>query len=100
MKYSEYLDCAIKSILSQTLLTDDFVIVEDGKLKAIISVGSVYTLTYLIRMGLKQKDIRRPEQTLQLRATLCNVMSLVAIGGLSQKHVTQAINDIATGKIS
>ena len=28
----EYLDRAIKSILSQTLLTDDFVIVEDGKL--------------------------------------------------------------------
>jgi predicted nucleic acid-binding protein len=69
--------------------------VEDGKLKAIISVGSVYTLTYLIRMGLKQMNIRRPEQTLQLRATLCNVMSLVAIGGLSQKRVTQAINDIA-----
>jgi predicted nucleic acid-binding protein len=67
--------------------------VEDGKLKAIISVGCVYTLTYLIRMGLKQKEVHRPEQTLQLRATLDNVMSLVAIGGLSQKRVAQAIND-------
>ena len=69
--------------------------VEDGKLKAIISVGCVYTLTYLIRMELKRKEIHRPEQTMQLRATLDTVMSMVAVGGLSQKRVTHAINDTA-----
>jgi len=69
--------------------------VEDGKLKAIVSVGCVYTLTYLIRMELKRKEIHRPEQTMQLRATLDTVMSMVTVGGLSQKRVTHAINDTA-----
>ena len=67
--------------------------VEDGKLKAIVSVGCIYTLTYLIRMELKRRGIMRPEQTLQLRATLDAVMSMVVVGGLSQQHVTKAIND-------
>lgn len=67
--------------------------VEDGKLKAIISVGCVYTLTYLIQMGLKRKNIHRPEQILQLRATLGTVMSMVEVGGLSQNHVIRGIND-------
>ena len=69
--------------------------VEDGKLKAIISVGGIYTLTYLIRMELKRKEIHRPEQTMQLRATLDTVMSIVSVGGLCQKRVTKAINDSA-----
>ena len=69
--------------------------VEDGKLKAVISVGCVYTLTYLIRMELKRQDIHRPEQTLRLRATLDTVMSMVTAAGLSQKRITQAINDTA-----
>ena len=58
-------------------------------------MGCVYTLTYLIRMELKRKEIHRPEQTMQLRATLDTVMSMVAVGGLSQKRVTHAINDTA-----
>lgn len=37
--------------------------IEDGKLKAVVSVGCVYTLTYLIRMELKRQGIYRPEQT-------------------------------------
>ena len=67
--------------------------VEDGKLKAVISLGCIYTLTYLIRMGLKQKGIHRPEQTEQLRATLDTIMSMVSVAGLTQKRVTKAVND-------
>ena len=67
--------------------------VEDGKLEAYISVGCVYTLTYLIRMELKKKDIHRPEQTMHLRATLGTVMSMVSAAGLSQKRIMRAIND-------
>ena len=37
--------------------------VEDGKMKAVISAGCVYTLAYLIRMELKRQGIHRPEQT-------------------------------------
>ena len=43
--------------------------IEDGKLKAVISAGSVYTLAYLIRMELKRQDIHRPDQTLRLRSS-------------------------------
>ena len=68
--------------------------VEDGKLKAVVSIGCVYTLTYLIRMELKRQEIYRPKQTIQLRATLDTIMSMVAVGGFSQKRVMQAINDV------
>lgn len=69
--------------------------VEDGKLKAVVSIGCVYTLTYLIQAGLKQNGIHRPEQTMRLRSTLNTVMSMVTVGGLSHKRVSKAINDIA-----
>ena len=69
--------------------------IEDGKLKAVVSVGCVYTLTYLIRIGLKRQAIHRPEQTLRLRTTLNTIMSMVTAAGLNQKRITQAINDTA-----
>lgn len=69
--------------------------VEDGKLKAVVSVGCVYTLAYLIRMELKRQDIHRPEQTQRLRSTLDTVMSMVTAVGLSHKRVTVGINDEA-----
>ena len=69
--------------------------VEDGKLEAIVSVGCVYTLTYLIRRELKRKNIYRPEQTLHLRATLGTVMSMVKAASINQKRIMQAINDTA-----
>ena len=69
--------------------------VEDGKLKAIVSVGCVYTLAYLIRMELKRKDIHRPEQTLRLRTMLNTVMSMVTVGGLNQSRIVKGINDVA-----
>ena len=53
--------------------------VEDGKLKAVVSVGCVYTLAYLIRVELKRQGIHRPEQTLRLRSTLNTVMSMVIL---------------------
>ena len=69
--------------------------VEDGKLKAIVSVGCVYTLAYLIRMELKRKDIHRPEQTLRLRTMLNTVMSMVTVGGLNQSRIVKGLNDVA-----
>lgn len=67
--------------------------IEDGKLKAVVSIGCVYTLTYLIRMELKRQNIHRPEQTLRLRTMLNTVMSMVTAAGLNQKRITQSIND-------
>ena len=68
--------------------------VEDGKLKAVVSVGCVYTLAYLVRVELKRQDIHRPEQTLRLRSTLNTVMSMVTAVGLSHKGLLQGINDL------
>jgi predicted nucleic acid-binding protein len=69
--------------------------VEDGKLKAVVSIGCVYTLAYLIRVELKRHDIHRPEQTLRLRSTLNTIMSMVTAVGLSHKRLSLGINDIA-----
>ena len=72
-----------------------FSAIEDGSIKAIVSIGCVYTLAYLIRMELKRQDIHRPEQTAQLRSTLNIVMSMVTAGGLSNKRIITSINDNA-----
>ena len=69
--------------------------VEDGKLKAVVSVGCVYTLAYLIRVELKRQGIHRPEQTIRLRSTLNTVMSMVTAVGLSHKGLSHGINDLA-----
>ena len=69
--------------------------VEDGKLKAVISVGSVYTLAYLIRMELKHEDVHRPEQTLRLRSTLNIILSMATVVGISHKRIEIGTNDVA-----
>ena len=69
--------------------------VEDGKVKAVVSTGCVYTLAYLVRVELKRQGIHRPEQTLRLRSTLNTVMSMVTAVGLSHKGLSQGINDLA-----
>lgn len=69
--------------------------VEDGKLKAVVSVGCIYTLAYLIRVELKRHGIHRPEQTLRLRSTLNTVMSMVTAVGISHKQLLLGINDLA-----
>ena len=69
--------------------------VEDGKLKAVVSAGCVYTLAYLIRMELKRQGIHRPEQTLRLRSLLNIVLSMGTVAGVSHKNIISGINDLA-----
>ena len=69
--------------------------VEDGKLKAVVSAGCVYTLAYLIRMELKRQGIHRPEQTQRLRALLNIVLSMATVAGVSHKNIISGINDLA-----
>ena len=69
--------------------------IEDGKMKAVVSAGCVYTLAYLVRVELKRQGIHRPEQTLRLRSTLNTVMSMVTVVGMSHKRLLQGINDLA-----
>lgn len=69
--------------------------VEDGKLKAVVSAGCVYTLAYLIRMELKRQGIHRPEQTVRLRDLLNIVLSMVTVAGVSHKNIVSGTNDLA-----
>ena len=69
--------------------------IEDGKIKAVVSVGCVYTLAYIIRIELKRQGIYHPEQTLQLRSTLNTVLSLVTVVGTSHQKLSIGINDTA-----
>ena len=67
--------------------------VEDGKLKAFVSAGCVYTLAYLIRMELKKQHIFRPEQTERLRSILSTILSLVKVVDVNHRHIIAGVND-------
>jgi len=69
--------------------------IEDGRLKAVVSVGCVYTLAYLVRSELKRQGIHRPEQTIRLRQTLDIVLSLANVVGISHKRIVNGNNDPA-----
>ena len=69
--------------------------IEDGHLKAVVSIGCVYTLAYLVRMELKRQGIHRPEQTALLRSTLNTILSMVTAVGISHKRITEGVNDVA-----
>ena len=69
--------------------------VEDGRLKAVVSAGCIYTLAYLVRSELKRQGIHRPEQTVRLRQTLDIVLSLVTVAGISHKRMVSGNSDPA-----
>ena len=69
--------------------------IEDGKFRAVVSVGCVYTLAYLVRIELKRQGIHRPEQTEILRNTLNIILSLVTTVGTSHKHLITGVNDLS-----
>lgn len=69
--------------------------IEDKKINAIISVGCVYTLAYIVRMELKNQGIHRPEQTQRLRYTLNTVLSIVNAANVSHQRLIKGINDLA-----
>ena len=66
--------------------------IEDKKINAIISVGCVYTLAYMVRMELKNQGIHRPEQTQRLRYTLNTVLSIVNAANVSHQRLIKGIN--------
>jgi len=68
--------------------------IEDGRLKAVVSAGCIYTLVYLVRMELKRQGIHRPEQTLRVRQTLDIVLSMVTVAGISHKRMVNGNSDL------
>ncbi|MBP5338236.1 MAG: PIN domain-containing protein [Prevotella sp.] len=69
--------------------------IEDGQVRAVVSVGCIYTLAYLVRMELKRQGIHRPEQTERLRKTLNIVLSMATVAGISHKRMSIGTNDTA-----
>lgn len=68
--------------------------IEDGEIEAVMSVGGLYTITYLLTTGLKRQGIHRPEQTIRLRSILNDVVDLVEVADLSSESIQQAVNDV------
>ena len=69
--------------------------IEDRRLKGVVSVGCVYTLTYLIRMELKRQGIHRPEQTERLRSLLDIILQLVTAVSVSHQRLKVGAADTA-----
>ena len=53
----------------------------------------VYTLTYLILSALKRNRIYRPEQIIESRKILNNIMHLIHVIDLKHESIVSAIND-------
>ena len=67
--------------------------IEDKTFTGVISSGGLYTLTYLLTLGLKRNNIHRPEQTERLRNMLRLIVSLcTVVDSIHDKYVA-AIND-------
>ena len=60
---------------------------------AVISTGSLYTLTYLFEQNLKQQGIHRPTQTLRLRKYLAEVLNMANMVSISHVIAGIAIYD-------
>lgn len=80
-------------------VSDIFDAIEDGRIEAVISSGSLYTITYLLTIGLKRMNIHRPEQTEKLRSALNGVLDLATVVDISHTNMSVAINDKAFSDI-
>ena len=85
----EYLEARSEYLYVKHIFDD----IEDGKHEAYISTGSVYTLTHLILSALKRNRIYRPEQTIESRKILNNIMHLIHVIDLKHESIVSAIND-------
>lgn len=63
--------------------------VADRKVDAVISTGGLYTLTYLITLGLKRNGIHKPEQTTRLRQALNQILKLATICDNTHDYIQQ-----------
>ena len=66
---------------------------EDREIEGVISSGCLYTLTYLLTIGLKRNSIHRPEQTDRLREMLRLIVSLCIVADAPHDKYIEAIND-------
>lgn len=72
---------------------DIFDAIEDEKLTAVSSVGSMYTNAYLVTLYLKENEIHRPEQVEKLRLILNTFRQIAPTVDCSDETIKEAIDD-------
>ena len=87
--FMEYVSCRKQ----YETIRDVFDAIEDGKITAVMSIGGLYTLTFLITRLLKESNIHRPEQTEKLRIVLKGLLQLAPIVDCSQEVALEAVAD-------
>lgn len=87
--FMEYVSCRKQ----YETIRDVFDAIEDGKITAVMSIGGLYTLTFLITRLLKESNIHRPEQTEKLRIVLKGLLQLAPIVDCSQEVAFEAVAD-------
>lgn len=68
--------------------------IENGEHSAFISVGSFYTITYLIDIFLKNKGIGKTERVYMLRETLESLLAYLNIEGHTKEMLLMGVRDI------
>ena len=71
-----------------------FQYVAEGKCKAFISVGSFYTITYLVEYALKKNHIDKNERIDRLRVILHNLLSTVYIAFHTSSSLLNGVDDL------
>lgn len=66
---------------------------EDKEFEIMLSSGSLYTLAYILRFGLKKKGIYRPEQTKLLRNALNTILEIAKVVDISHESFYNGVND-------
>lgn len=64
-----------------------------GEHDAVISMGGLYTLTYLFEKDLKKQDIHRPELTQRLRGYLAEVLNMATMVSMSHLDAKASVFD-------
>ena len=66
-----------------------------GEYEAFISMGGLYTLTYIFERDLKKQEIHRPELTQRLRGYLAEVLNMATMVSFSHTDAVECVYDEA-----
>lgn len=72
-----------------------FAACEDSNWERYLSVGSFYTLTYLIERILRKQGIHQPDTVVELRKILSSILDTFSIANINADHLRQGISDLA-----
>lgn len=70
-----------------------FNLLEDGIHFGYISVGSFYTIAYIVDQGFKRKGYNKPERLNIVRSVLLNVLDLVTVSEINNEALRKSINN-------